>query len=313
MKKTSKTMKTSGNKNSVVFFGTGPVAASSLELLLQHQVIEVVITKPKPPNHRGSYPVTEVARKNNLKIIEVSSKKELSDKLSSSQLKSELGVLIDFGIIVSKDVIDYFPLGIINSHFSKLPEWRGADPISFSILSGQKNTAVTLMLLDEGMDTGKIIVQKSQHIEKTDTTETLTEKLITLSDALLRINIPKHQKGEIKPRQQPHPNRATYSRKLTKQDGKINWEKPAAVLEREIRAYANWPKSYTRLAGKDVVITTAKLSNHYGEPGNVVVNKKELHICCGQNSLQIISLKPAGKNNMAAESFLAGHRHLLNT
>ncbi len=300
-------------KNSVVFFGTGPVAAKSLELLLAHQEIEAVITKPKPQFHRGSFPVTEIAESNGLRIIEVSNKAELSETLKSSNLTSILGVLIDFGIIVSKDVIDYFPLGIINSHFSRLPEWRGADPITFSILSGQPTTAVSLMLLDEGMDTGKLLTQKGIEIKSNDTTPSLTSKLINLSDSLLQEFIPKYVAGKISPRKQTHADRATYSRKLTKLDGKIDWNKPAEVIEREIRAFAGWPKSYSIIADKNVVIISSKLSSMSGNPGSVVLNNNELHICCGSDSLQILSLKPSGKNEMTAEAFLAGHRQLLTS
>ncbi|MDZ7785811.1 MAG: methionyl-tRNA formyltransferase [Candidatus Saccharibacteria bacterium] len=299
-------------KTPVVFFGTGPVAAKSLELLLKHCDVETVITKPKPPGHRGNFPVLDVAQGHELPITEVSSKAELSQKLKNSGLSSPVGVLIDFGIIVSRDVIDYFPLGIINSHFSRLPQWRGADPISFAILSGQKSTGVTLMLIDEGMDTGKILVQKSQLISSSDTTGSLTDKLINLSDNLLKSYLPKHLSRQLTPRNQPHPERVTYSRKLTKEDGLIDWNKPAEVLEREIRAFHEWPKSYTKLAGKDVVITSAKVSSFSGKPGTVVLNKNELHLCCGQNSLQLLKLTPAGKKEMTAEAFLAGHRDLLN-
>ncbi len=301
------------NKEQIVFFGTGPVASKSLELLLAHQEIEAVVTKPKPIGHRGDYPVLAIAKQHNLEIIEVNSKQEVTTKLKGSNLQSKLGVLIDFGIIVSQDAIDFFPLGIVNSHFSRLPEWRGADPISFSILSGQKTTAVSLMLIDQGMDTGKLLAQSGLNILPGDTTPSLTEKLINLSDKLLAENLIKYASESIKPRSQPHEDRATYSRKLTKEDGQVDWSKSAEVIEREIRAFIDWPKSYTELAGKNVVITSSNVSNFSGKPGDVVVNNNELHICCGTKSLQILKLKPAGKNEMTAEGFLAGHRRHLNT
>jgi methionyl-tRNA formyltransferase len=305
-------MSISGNNSTVVFFGTGPVAAASLELLVTHQNIEAVITKPKPLTHRGEFPVHEAAKKHNLLVIEVSNRIDLEEKLLASSLSSPLGILIDFGIIVSKKVIDYFEFGIVNSHFSRLPEWRGADPITFSLLSGQKSTAVSLMLVDEGMDTGKILVQKSLPIKLDDTNHSLTNRLIQLSDQLLESNIPSYLSGEVKPRSQPHQDRATYSRKLTKEDGSINWSKPAAEIEREVRAFKGWPKSYATLAGKTVVITAVKVTDYSGDPSEVVVKDKQLHICCGKNSLQILQLKPAGKKEMTAEAFLAGHRKLLS-
>ncbi len=314
MKQTSKTTPNSGTslvRRPLVFFGTGPVAAESLKLLQAHQKIEAVVTKPKPKGHRGDFPVLEVARAHDLPVIEVANKQEILSKLQEQDIEADLAVLIDFGIIIDQTTIDFFPLGIVNSHFSRLPEWRGADPISFSILSGQPTTAVSLMLVDKGMDTGKLLKQKGMDISPSDTTPSLTEKLIQLSDELLKETLPIYQAGSLQPRNQPHPDRATYSRKLTKEDGRLDWKKPASQLEREVRAYADWPKSYAELAGKNVVITATKLSTYSGEPGDVVINNNELHICCGSNSLQILKLKPAGKKEMAAEGFLAGHRHLL--
>lgn len=305
------------NPQPIIFFGTGPVAARSLELLLEHQIIEAVITKPKPEGHRGSFPVFEVANEYKLRVIEVASKTELSEKLASSDITAKVGVLIDFGIIVSQDVIDYFPFGIVNSHFSLLPQWRGADPITFSILSGQKETGVSLMLLVEAMDEGPLLAQSILELPSDITAPVLTGQLIQLSDKMLEQILPLYSEGEVQPAPQETvsiaPSKtATYSRKLTKQDGKVNWNKPAIEIEREVRAYQQWPKSYTKLANKAVEIITAKLSSYSGKPGAVVINNKEIHICCGQDSLQILELKPAGKKSMSAEAFLAGHSHLLN-
>lgn len=289
---------------SIVFFGSGPVAAESLRLLREHQAIEAVVTKPTTLQE-----MTAVA--GDTPVFTVSKRLELDDLLSAQSFKSKLGVLIDFGIIVSKSVIDYFPSGIINSHFSILPEWRGADPISFAILSGQQKTGVSLMLLDEGMDTGKILTTKSLVIDAEDTTPSLTDKLIILSNGLLEDFIPKYTNGTVTPRSQSHPDRATYSRKLSKEDGIIDWSKPAASIEREIRAFTGWPKSRTQIAGKDVILAKTHVINASGTPGDVIVQDKALVVFCGDQALAIDSLQPAGKKEMTAEAFLAGHKHLL--
>ena len=315
MTKSSKTIKTSGNSKTsepVVFFGTGPVAAESLELLLQHTDIEAVVTKPKPAGHKGSFPVTEVAAANNLKLIEVSNKKDLSGKIAKSKLKSRVGILIDFGIIVSQDVIDYFPLGIINSHFSILPEWRGADPISFALLSGQETTGVSLMLLVEAMDEGPLIGYAEHELNMSESTPELTTDLISLSDAMLKELLPLYLKDKLPAAPQSVTGRAvSYSRKLNKNDGILDFKKPAVQLEREIRAFHDWPKSRTTISGIDVIITRAEVSDINGKTGGVVVNKKRLYICCNPGALQILQLKPAGKKEMSAEAFLAGHRELI--
>jgi methionyl-tRNA formyltransferase len=159
-------------EESVVFFGSGPVASKSLELLAKNFAVEAIITKPATAQEMAATLIESVS------VYAVSNKSELDELITKQSFNSRLAILIDFGIIVSRTVIDAFPLGIVNSHFSVLPEWRGADPISFAILSGQKTTGVSLMLLDEGMDTGKILVTKSLPINSDDTTPTLTDKLI---------------------------------------------------------------------------------------------------------------------------------------
>jgi methionyl-tRNA formyltransferase len=218
-------------------------------------------------------------------------------------------------VIVSQTTIDSFPLGILNAHFSLLPRWRGADPISFSILAGDEKTGVSLMLIEPSLDTGKLIVQKSLAIDKDDTTPSLTEKLIGLSNELLVTYIPLHIDGKTKPRQQPHPDRVTFSRKLTKADGVIDWNKPAATIECEIRAYIEWPKSHTQLAGKEVIITKAHPEtddiSQVLKAGDVEVRQKQLCIGTGDGVLVIDTLKPAGKSEMTAAAFLAGYGHLL--
>jgi methionyl-tRNA formyltransferase len=305
MKHMSKTTPNSG-KHHVVFFGSGPVAAESLRLLQQHCSIEAIVTKPATVHEMsGACPDAPIHSVNN--------KSELDELMSTMPFQSGLAILIDFGIIVSRQVIDSFKNGIINSHFSLLPEWRGADPITFSILSGQTKTGVSLMLLDEGMDTGKILVQKSLPIEPTDTGPYLTNKLIDLSDKLLQQTIPSYLLGTVKPRSQPHPDRATYSRKLTKEDGVLDFTKPATQLEREVRAFIAWPKSRTTIAGKDVIITQAYAVPSTGvhqKPGDITVVKETglVAIATSSGSVWIEKLKPAGKKEMTAREFIIGYR-----
>lgn len=286
----------------VVFFGSGPVAAESLRLLLEHQVVEMVITKPSTEREMK-------AVAGDVPVYTAGNKQELNDFIENNLFQSMLGILIDFGIIVSKKVIDAFELGIINSHFSLLPEWRGADPITFSILSGQEKTGVSLMMIDEGMDTGKILTQKSLPIDPAETTLGLTEKLITLSNSLLQEYIPRYLSGELTPRSQPHPDRATYSRKLVKEDGGLDFTKPATELEREIRAFSGWPKSRTEIAGKDVVVLKATIDTSLsGDIGGIFkTDDKKIGIYTSEGALIIEELKPAGKRGMLAEAFLAGY------
>lgn len=297
------------NSLSVVFFGSGPVAAKSLLLLSKNFSVEAIVTKPSTVDQ-----MTDVLP--GTPVFTVNSKQELDEMIMTQSFTSTIGLLIDFGIMVSQTVIDAFELGIINSHFSLLPEWRGADPISFAVLSSQKTTGVSLMLIDQGMDTGKILVTKSITISDKETTPSLTGKLITLSDQLLAEYIPKYADGEVQPRSQSHPDRATYSRKLSKDDGIIDWQKPAKDIEREIRAFTDWPKSRTTLGGKDLIITSARADSATApdaNPGEIDLTSQpgQLGITTGKGTLWVDTLKPAGKKEMPAKAFLAGYGHLL--
>ncbi len=314
MKKISKIALTSG-KPMIVFFGSGPVAAASLAHLADHFDIEAVVTKTVPPHHRAPAPVETLAKVRNLTTYFANTKQELDTLIDERKFSSRLGVIVDYGVIVSQATIDSFPLGILNSHFSLLPRWRGADPISFSILAGDEKTGVSLMLIEPSLDTGKLLVQKSLVITSDDSTPSLTDKLIALSNELLVTYIPLHLADETKPRQQPHPDRVTFSRKLTKADGIIDWNKPAVTIEREIRAYIEWPKSHTTLGGKEVIVTKAHTetddTSQILKAGSVEVRQKQLCIGTGDGVLVIDTLKPAGKNEMTGAAFLAGYGHLL--
>lgn len=296
----------------LVFFGTGPVAAASLEALSANFAIELVITKQAPEHNRNNAPVIEMTNKLRLPAAFANTREELDILMRTKRFKSQLGVIVDFGVIVSSEVINSFSLGIINSHFSLLPAWRGADPISFAILTGDKKTGVSLMLIEPTLDTGKLLAQKSLRIEPEDTTPSLTNKLITLSNHLLREYLPLYFKGTLKPHAQPHPDRATYSRKLTKADGTLDWQKPADQLEREVRAFTGWPKTSTKLAGKDVIVTqayTAPSQSVNSKPGDIEPTNETgtIIVRTGNGSLCIQRLKPAGKKEMTAAEFLRGY------
>ncbi len=297
----------------IVFFGSGPVAAQALELLQASFEIEAVVTKPQPPHHKEVFPVLAAAAKYDLPVLTARTKNELNVLFSDQKLQSRLAVLIDYGIIVSQKIIDYFPLGIVNSHFSILPEWRGADPITFAILSGQKQTGVSLMMLVEAMDEGPLLAYGEHDLSADITTPQLTDYLIKLSHALLEHEIPRYVAGEAKPAPQSITKRSvSYSRKLTKQDGVLDWNKPAGQLEREIRAFIEWPKSRTTIAGKDVIVTKAHVVPSRAakaKPGIVEVVKETdaITISTVDGALHIDQLKPAGKREMSAAEFIAGY------
>lgn len=298
----------------IVFFGTGPVAAKSLELLAQTFDIEAVITKPRPKHHHGNVPVLESAERLGLRAIEVVNKKAVTEAMKTAEFKSRVAVLIDFGILIEQKAIDTFPLGIVNSHFSLLPQWRGADPITFSVLSGQSRTGVSLMLLVEAMDEGPLLAIGEYDLPTGITTPKLTEDLIALSYALLKDTLPKYITGEVKSASQEkvasvvgYSAEPSYSRKLTKEDGILDWSKPADQLEREVRAYLDWPKSRTIVGGHAIIITQARAEAGEGTPGELWRSGRSLGVYCSKGVLMLERIKPAGKQEMGVEAFLNGY------
>jgi methionyl-tRNA formyltransferase len=298
MKKMSKT---------IVFFGSGPVAAKSLDLLSHDFEVEAVITKPQPQHHKQPFPVLSVAREHGLRVLTATTQQELSELFEEHGLKSELGIIIDHGIIISHDVIERFPLGIINSHFSLLPRWRGADPISFSILNGDSETGVSLMVIVDRLDEGDLLAQHHIPITPTTTTPSLTAELITLSHHMLIETVPRYREGTIEPYPQPDES-PTYSHKLSKSDSSIDWNKSATDLEREIRAYLGWPRSRTQFNNIDVIITTSHVASGSGAPGTLSIENQQLGVYCAKDMLMIDTLIPSGKKEMSAASFLNGYQ-----
>lgn len=302
MKKMSKT---------IVFFGSGPVAAASLRLLARDFEVEAVVTKPRPPHHKHPFPVLALAEELGLKTLTANNTDEVSALFTGRPFKSELGVIIDHGIILAPEVINYFPFGIVNSHFSLLPLWKGPDPISAVILNGDRETGVSLMLIAEKLDQGQLIAQECVPVPADATTPGLTEDLISASHELLAKTLTRYVEGKVHPYPQPD-IKASFSRKLSKKDGLIDWSKPALRLEREVRAYAGWPKSRVRLGATDVIITGARVASDGAgpglRPGEIRVQDKRLIVGTGEGALEILSLKPAGKREMPASAFLAGYK-----
>jgi methionyl-tRNA formyltransferase len=291
-----------------VFFGSGPVAAASLKALMPWQPISAVVTKQTPPHHKEAAPVEAYAIQNNLPLLYADTKKQLEALVLPD---CAYGIVIDYGVIISDSVINHFPLGIINSHFSLLPEWRGADPITYALLSGQKITGVSLMRIDAGLDTGPLIAIKEVTLTSGDTNQSLTAKLIAASNDLLEDSLPLYAAGKLSVYNQPSDAIVTHSQKFTKQSGVLDPSKTAPELERQIRAFSGWPGS--RLQYKDVWLTiiSADASPYNAPVGTLVVHDKSLYYGCKNGSLCINDVQPAGKKIMSASAFINGYAQKL--
>lgn len=291
---------------SLVFFGTGPVATKSLEALSKNFDIELVVTKAKPKHHKHEAPIEKIAGEKGYKIYFANTTQGIDEKISTLKPVSEIAVVIDFGVIISPKTIDQFKLGIINSHFSLLPKWRGADPITYAILHGDEQTGISLMKIVDRLDEGPLLIQKTLPMDKKINQISLTEQLIKLSNDTLIEYLPKYIKGELALKPQSDEN-ISYSKKVSKEDGNIDWNKSAKQIERQIRAYAGWPKSRTKINNIDCIIADAGVIEVETTPGSITTDKDSLLVGCGAGSLAIKSLQPAGKKLMTTAEFIRGY------
>lgn len=306
-------------KVKLVFFGTGPVSLATLQGIHEAFEIEAVITKQAvtAPNGRlHESPVKEWAERHQIRVFTPANKQQLAELFETESFDSRVGLVVDYGIIIPYSVIDSFEFGIVNSHFSLLPKYRGADPITAVILNGDDETGVSLMLVEEQLDTGPILGQKTLKVDSHETTISLTSKLVELSNNFIQETLPTYVSGSVKPENQSTKITPSMTKKVQKADGVINWQRPAAEIDRQVRAYLGWPGSRTTLAGKEATITKADVL------GETLFNAEscsavgapfrtpdgQLAVCCGQGALVIEKLKPAGKPEMSGQAFLAGHQ-----
>ena len=294
----------------IIFFGSGVVAEKSLTFLKKYLDIELIITKSLPGTKDNN--VVNLSTKFNLPVEIINDSPSLTDLMNSSNFSSKLAILIDYGVIVPQQTIDFFQYGIINSHFSVLPDLRGPDPITYSILSGQSETGVSLMKIVEKLDEGPLLDWQTLELNQQETSENLTNQLIDLSNQLIKKNIVDTDWDNFKFVDQTITKKAiSYSKKLQKNDGQLDFNLAAEVLERQIRAFDVWPKSFTTIKNIPIIITKASIINKNGPAGELFIENHQLGIYCQDQALIIEKLKPAGKNIMSSNDFLNGYKNLI--
>lgn len=294
----------------IVFFGSGLVAEKSLTFLKKYLDIELIITKSLPGTKHNN--VVDLSTKMNLPVKIINDSQALSNLINDSNFSSKLAILIDYGVIVPQQTIDFFQYGIINSHFSVLPDLRGPDPITYSILSGQSETGVSLMKIVEKLDEGPLLDWQTLELNQQETSENLTNQLIDLSNQLIKKNIVDTDWDNFKFVDQTITKKAiSYSKKLQKNDGQLDFNLAAEVLERQIRAFDVWPKSFTTIKNIPIIITKASIINKNGPAGELFIENHQLGIYCQDQALMIEKLKPAGKNLMSSTDFLNGYKGLI--
>lgn len=229
----------------------------------------------------------------------------LEEKVSKHQ--ADAAVLVAFGKIVPQKVIDMFPKGIINIHPSLLPKHRGPTPIESAILADERETGVSLMQLQSKMDAGPVYAQETVLLRGNETKQLLADQLLGLGANMLVQYLPDILSGKLQPVEQDD-KQATYDKKIGKEASELDFTKPAAELEREVRAYAGWPRSRATIAKRDIIITAAHVAEGNGAPGTIWLEPGQLGIHCRTGVLVIDSLVPSGKKEMTAQAFLAGYQ-----
>ena len=302
----------------IVYMGTPDFAVAPLEAILKagHEV-SAVVTQPDKQKGRGKEvqmtPVKECALQHGIPVFQPVKIKEKEAVEQLSSYPADIFVVAAFGQILSEEILNMPRFGCINIHASLLPAYRGAAPIQWVILNGEKETGVTIQQMEKGLDTGDMLLKTVVPIDAKETGESLHDKLMEAGAWLVVDALSKIEKGEVIPQKQDD-ERSSYASKLTKSMGRINWEKDAKELERLVRGLNSWPSAYTFYRGKTLKIWEADVieeledGKYKNQPGCVAgVEKDYFDVATGKGILRIRSLQLEGKRRMTVREFLAGY------
>lgn len=298
----------------IIFMGTPDFSVGTLEALVEagHEVC-LVVTQPDKPKGRGKEmqytPVKEAALKHGIEVYQPRRIREAECVEKLRQYNADIMVVIAFGQIIPKEILEMVPYGCVNVHASLLPKYRGAAPIQWSIIDGEAVTGVTTMQMDEGLDTGDMLLKTEVPITAEETGESLHDKLAKAGAALCVETLAKLQEGSIVPEKQGESPTA-YAKMLDKKLGNIDWTKSAVEIERLVRGLNSWPSAYTYWNKKVVKIWKASVTdkNSNEQAGTVVkVEKDGFYVQTGNGILKVLELQIPGKKRMDAGAFLRGY------
>lgn len=301
----------------IVYMGTPDFAVEPLEAIIKAGYkVAAVVTQPDKQKGRGKEvkmtPVKECALRHGIPVFQPVKIKEPEAVAELEKYQADLFVVAAFGQLLSEEILNMPEYGCINIHASLLPAYRGAAPIQWAVLNGEKESGVTIMQMDKGLDTGDMLLKRSVELSPKETGDSLHDKLMHLGAELIVEALPKLEKGELVPEKQKD-ELSSYAKKLTKAMGQIDWSKDAVSLERWIRGLNSWPSAYTFFGGKTLKIWEARVAEENGaqkaEPGHVVsVSREGFTVACGQGALQILSLQLEGKKRVLTREFLLGYQ-----
>jgi methionyl-tRNA formyltransferase len=300
----------------IVFIGAGEIGVPTLQALLrsnEHQLTGVV-TQPDKPVGRAQQieppPIKDALLGTTISILQPLRIKDREAIEEIRGLQPDAIVVMAYGQILPREMLQIPPVACLNLHASLLPRWRGAAPIQAAIAAGDHETGITVMYMAEGLDTGDILLRRSVNILPTDTGGSLHDRLAQIAPEASLEALQMLAKGDA-PRIPQDNARATYAPKLTRDDGKIDWSEPAEIIERKIRAFNPWPGAFVEVASlgeRKLKIFSAAIVDLSGKPGEFLQSKKELVIAAGKNALSLGEVQAEGKRRMSASEFLRGHR-----
>lgn len=301
----------------IVFFGTPDFSVGALEALIAagHEVTAVVTQPDKAKGRSGQMqfpPVKECALKHNIPVFQPVKVKASEAVEQLKKYDADIFVVAAFGQIVSKEILTMPRFGCVNIHASLLPKYRGASPINRCIIDGEKETGVTIMQMDEGIDTGDILTTIKVPIADDETADSLFEKLSKAGAELIVDTLPKLERGEITPIKQ-NDAESSHTKMMSKSFGEIDWNKSAVEIERLVRGLNSWPSAYTYINGKSVKLWRCEVADKdfdgTKQAGEIVkVTKDTVEAACGKGILRICELQLEGKKRMDIKSFLLGNR-----
>jgi methionyl-tRNA formyltransferase len=294
-----------------IFMGTSPFALPTMKALAAAEEVIAVVTQPDRPRGRGKKvsppPAKELALALGLQVLQPERVKDPHFIAQVGELGPELIVVAAFGQILPPPVLKIPPLGCINVHPSLLPKYRGAAPINWAIINGETGTGVTTYFMDQGMDTGAILLTREVEIAAAETAQGLGERLAVAGAALLMETIKGLKGGTLQSIPQDEEG-VSYAPLLEKEDGLIQWGEKADRIRDQIRGMVPWPVAYAWWAGKRMKVYRGKIGDGTGAPGEIVSLSRGIEVACGTGSLIIEELQLEGGKRIGWEEFVRGHR-----
>jgi len=292
----------------VIFAGTPQFAANALAALLNEHQVVAVLTQPDRPSGRGmqltASPVKQLALQHGVPVLQPASLRNKQIQQEIVSLDVDVMVVAAYGLILPKEVLQMPHYGCLNIHASLLPRWRGAAPIQRAILAGDSETGITIMQMDEGLDTGNMLLSNPCPITPEDTAVTLHEKLANLGASSILDGLRLLQEHRLIPVKQDD-TAATYAAKLLKSEGSIDWRLDARQIERAVRAFNPFPVCNTTFGGVSIKVWQAELVQQQGEPGMVLAaDKRGITVACGKDALRLEALQRPGSKTQPAGQFL---------